>query len=117
LNRNLTQMLCAAAAGIALAASELAGTGAAGAARAGSAGPGTAVPVHSILHGVTATSARNAWAVGLTVAEKTLILRWNGTAWKRVPSPGGLGLLGVAATSARNAWAVGYAGSPSDPGG
>jgi hypothetical protein len=30
---------------------------------------------------VTAVSARNAWAVGLA-GFKTLILRWNGTAWK-----------------------------------
>jgi hypothetical protein len=41
-------------------------------------------------------------------------VRWNGTAWKRVPSPGPAGgdyLLGVAATSARNAWAVGFTGT------
>jgi hypothetical protein len=61
---------------------------------------------------VAATSARNAWAVGespTSGAFETLILRWNGTAWKQVPSPGPAGnLLSVAATSARNAWAVGY---------
>jgi len=61
---------------------------------------------------VAAASARSAWAVGSTRAGRTLILRWNGTAWKRQPSPN-LGansfLTGVAATSARNAWAVGYA--------
>jgi hypothetical protein len=57
------------------------------------------------LYGVAATSARNAWAVGL-VGARTLIVRWNGTAWtKASPSPGFL--VGVAATSARNAWAVG----------
>jgi len=57
---------------------------------------------------VAATSASNAWAVGNT-SSGTLIVRWNGTAWKRVPSPGRAGslLYGVAATSARNAWAVG----------
>jgi hypothetical protein len=38
-------------------------------------------------------------------------LRWNGTAWKQVPSPSpraSAGLSGVAVTSADNAWAVGY---------
>ena len=47
---------------------------------------------------------------GPTLVSQTLILRWNGTSWKRVPSPtpaGGAFLLGVAAVSARNAWAVG----------
>jgi hypothetical protein len=43
------------------------------------------------------------------MAVRTLILRWNGTAWKQVPSsnPSGGRLLAVAATSASNAWAVG----------
>jgi hypothetical protein len=44
----------------------------------------------------------------------TVILRWNGTAWKQVPSPSpapSAGLSGVAATSASNAWAVGNTGS------
>jgi hypothetical protein len=75
-----------------------------------------AVPGPSQLSAVTARSARLAWAVGSggrsTVGyPNTLILRWNGTAWMRVPSPtskaNGGGLLGVTATSAANAWAVG----------
>jgi hypothetical protein len=63
--------------------------------------------------GVAATSASNAWAVGTGINGKTLILHWNGAAWKTVPSPspGANGdydaLYGVAATSAKNAWAVG----------
>jgi hypothetical protein len=45
---------------------------------------------------------------------RTLILRWNGTRWARVPSPspaahGGSQLFAVAATGTI-AWAVGYAG-------
>ncbi len=61
-------------------------------------------------------SAREAWAVGfdtLRGASQTLILHWNGSAWKQVrsPNPGGPGhdnsLLGARATSASNAWAVG----------
>ena len=71
-------------------------------------------PVNN-LPGVTATSARNAWAVGVTsthlnINDKTLILHWNGRAWKRVASPTPAPhafLSGVGATSRRNAWAVG----------
>ena len=36
---------------------------------------------------MAATSASSAWAVGSAGSGKTLILRWNGTAWKQVPSP------------------------------
>jgi len=43
---------------------------------------------------------------------KTLVFRWNGTAWNRVPSPSsgedGGAVVSVAATSGTNAWAVGY---------
>ena len=60
---------------------------------------------------MTATSASNTRAVGYTRNRyRTLIERWNGTAWKQVPSPtpGQFSqLVGVAATSASNAWAVG----------
>jgi hypothetical protein len=48
--------------------------------------------------------------VGNVGGAQTLIARWNGTAWSRVPSPnpvGGSSLSGVAATSTTNAWAVG----------
>jgi hypothetical protein len=34
------------------------------------------------LAGVTAVSAKVAWAVGVAAGGKTLIERWNGTAWK-----------------------------------
>ncbi len=75
--------------------------------------PSNAPGVRTVLHAVDATSARNAWAVGVTHQngpDRTFILRWNGRTWTRAhsptPAPGG-GLLGVAATSARNAWAVG----------
>jgi hypothetical protein len=69
------------------------------------------------LYSVAATSASNAWAVGLhfnSIAPQTLTEHWNGTAWKLVPSPNPGGptnnqlLQGVAATSASNAWAVGF---------
>ncbi len=70
------------------------------------------------LSSVSATSRSNAWAVGYYVnskqVEQTLILHWNGTAWKRVasPDPGGTSrwnaLSGVSVTAPSNAWAVGY---------
>ena len=88
---------------------------------AGAPGPAASVAV-SELKGVAATSAGNAWAVGYTgngANARALIVRWNGTAWNRVPSPSPgrySYLYGVAATSARNAWAVGYdSAGPADP--
>ena len=72
------------------------------------------------LHGVSATSATNAWAVGVDAVpggrNYTLILHWNGAAWSRVAgaSPGFYsGLLGVSAISASSAWAVGEYSTPS----
>jgi hypothetical protein len=70
----------------------------------------------SFLYGVAATSATNAWAVGYYThgtVDRTLVERWNGTAWtvQNSPNPGGANgnrLYSVAATSATNAWAVGY---------
>ena len=82
-------------------------------------------PVSSVggtLIGVAAVSAASAWAVGTTGDcgcgnGDSLVLRWNGTAWKQVPSPtpgggrkAGAALGSVAATSANNAWAVGVSG-------
>jgi hypothetical protein len=73
-------------------------------------------PLNGTLVAVTATSARNAWAVGYTDSNgggaKTLILHWNGKKWKRVPvlslEPADSdALTAVAATSDGNAWAVG----------
>jgi hypothetical protein len=69
-----------------------------------------------VLTGVAAVSASDAWAVGSTgtgLHFNSLILRWDGRSWRRVPSPSvsfgefGNALQGVAATSAANAWAVG----------
>jgi len=72
--------------------------------------------LESRLTSVAVVSARDAWAVGWYQTAKysrlTLILHWNGTSWRQVPSPNGphhKGLLfGVTATSARSAWAAGY---------
>src|SRR5690348_10045375 len=69
------------------------------------------------LNGVAAASATNAWAVGSfqdsSSDSLSLILHWNGTAWKKVPSPNPSPqftvLYGVTALSATDAWAVGTA--------
>lgn len=71
----------------------------------------------SDLDAVAAASAKNAWAVGSYANAQgflqTLIEHWNGTKWRRVPSPdpGGSAqnntISAVAVTSASNAWAVG----------
>jgi hypothetical protein len=74
--------------------------------------PGHPDHVQNLL-GVSALSARNAWAVGYYdkgIKSKTLIEHWNGTAWRRVHSPtppADAELSAVAPTSPRNAWAVG----------
>ena len=86
--------------------------GTASAAQAGTAGTAVPFSISGTLADVAATSASNAWAVGTTgrLRSKPLIVHWNGTAWKQVPSPSPgtfAGLSGVAATSASNAWAVG----------
>jgi hypothetical protein len=74
---------------------------------------------HRVLTDVAATSASGAWAVGYisssqTGPGKTLIERWNGTAWRLVASPtpadGGF-LLGVAVGGTSDAWAVGFTGT------
>jgi hypothetical protein len=70
-----------------------------------------------ILNGVSAISATDAWAVGYYSSTKgntqiTLILRWNGKAWTRVPSPnpnssGINNLAGVSTVSPGRAFAAG----------
>ncbi|HXJ66009.1 MAG TPA: hypothetical protein VNN79_19795, partial [Actinomycetota bacterium] len=66
------------------------------------------------LEGVTATSTKDAWAVGLFFTSgsvaRTLTEHWNGTAWSLVPSPSpgtGDDLSGVDAVSSTDVWAVG----------
>jgi hypothetical protein len=72
--------------------------------------------LNATFFGVSAFSARNAWAVGQYqsgAVTRTLIAHWNGFSWRQVPSPNPApagdsdNLNGVAATSASNAWAVG----------
>jgi hypothetical protein len=70
-----------------------------------------------VLHGVAASSATSAWAVGYSGSElkpKTLIVHWNGQAWAKAPgfTPVTGELSGISVVSAKNAWSVGYTGSP-----
>ncbi len=63
------------------------------------------------LTAVSATSARNAWAVGIDIAnDRSLTAHWNGKKWSYVrnPNPGHFNVLrGVTAISRTEAWAVG----------
>jgi hypothetical protein len=77
--------------------------------------PSGAAGSNSFLLGLTATSSGNAVAVGGFFGSgnpgSTLVLRWDGTRWQRVPSPdlgpSGNVLYAVAASSPHSAWAVG----------
>jgi len=70
---------------------------------------------YSVLYGVSADSATDAWAVGSYQTGgdvyKTLILHWDGSDWSQVPSPNPSAqqnhLNAVAAVSPKDAWAVG----------
>jgi hypothetical protein len=73
------------------------------------------------LYGVSAASANDAWAVGLTATatangQQTLIEHWDGSAWSVVPNPNPSArdaLIGVAGVSAHDVWTTG-AWSPID---
>ena len=79
------------------------------------------------LFGVAVTSKTDGWAAGSTYNRTsghyaTLILHWDGHAWKRVASPnqpsalgGGNQLFAVSANSRKSAWAVGYYNGKSSP--
>jgi hypothetical protein len=72
---------------------------------------------HNDLTAVAAHDPNDVWAVGLSEATgssilKNLALHWNGSAWAAVttPSPSTLGqfLTGVSAVASNNVWAVGF---------
>jgi hypothetical protein len=74
------------------------------------------------LYGTAALSPTSAWAVGSwydgnRAAPRTMVQRWNGTAWSIVGSPNATDfyneLASVDAVSATDAWAVGYANTTS----
>jgi hypothetical protein len=76
------------------------------------------------LSAVSATSGKDAWAVGnydTGSGFRTLIEHWNGARWSVVPSPnadpGENTLAAVAAVSASDIWAVGYRHGPGAPDG
>ncbi len=80
--------------------------------------PNVSGATQNVLKAVRGSSATNVWAVGYFVnsnnVDQTLILHWNGSAWKLVPSPDPSGpamdqeLTSVASDSAQDAWAVGF---------
>jgi len=75
------------------------------------------------LLGVSAAPSGDVWAVGVALPPgrpaRTLVERWQGSAWRAVPSPdapsGGSFLNAVVAVSASDAWAVGLSRSPGGP--
>ena len=70
--------------------------------------PVVGMPKQTLLLRVAAVSARDAWAVGTTDANKAVILRWNGTTWRQVKAPiKSAVLLGITALSGRDAWIAG----------
>src|SRR6516225_1378899 len=103
--------LAVALAAVALALGPLVSPAAAGAVPPVADSPNPGSP--DVLNAVSARSAGDVWAVGYygsATGQKTLILHWNGTGWKKFasPSPGGNDTLtGVSADSATDAWAVG----------
>jgi hypothetical protein len=74
-----------------------------------------AVGSSAFLYGIAALSVNDIWAVGYTnlgtVAQRTLVVHWDGNAWSVVGSPNPSGardiLWGVSAVSATDVWAVG----------
>jgi hypothetical protein len=86
------------------------------------AGPPSARESHE-LFGVSAASSRDVWAVGVTLPAsgpaRTLVERWQGRAWRTVPSPdrpsAGSFLNAVVALSASDAWAVGLSRTRGGP--
>jgi len=78
------------------------------------------LPAAVSLAAVDALSSADVWAAGVADAgtpfspETTLTVHWNGTAWKRVPSPGSFSsplfpaVTGLSMDSATDGWAVGH---------
>ena len=119
--------LCAWGGGLALTAltSCTGGTGPATACHGGwqvHTGPAGARESDELL-GVSAAPSGDVWAVGVALPPgrpaRTLVERWQGRAWRTVPSPdapfGGSFLNAVVAVSASDAWAVGLSRSPGGP--
>jgi hypothetical protein len=67
------------------------------------------LPVTTTLHGLSAVSANDVWAVG----NDGVILNWNGTQWSQVANPSGQGasLTGLDALSANDVWTINLNGS------
>lgn len=78
----------------------------------------------NILYDVAALAADDVWAAGVAqdtsgsgIAQRSLLMHWNGTTWQTVPTPQAETgsddlLLSLAAVSPASVWAVGYYYSP-----
>jgi hypothetical protein len=77
-------------------------------------GPRRVGTVNTTLLSVAAIRAARAWAVGQeSNGDAPLLLRWNGTAWRKVVPPAGIGsatLTDVSFHGAKRGWAVGQTG-------
>jgi len=79
---------------------------------AAAAPPATHGPVTKVggeLFSMSAVSASDVWATGLSADARPLMMHWDGSAWTRitVPDQGSPSLSSVSADSPRDAWAVG----------
>ena len=65
---------------------------------------------------VSASAARNVWVGGLknSPVATTVVYRWNGAGWGKVPMPATTFLQGVVALAPNNVWAFGTSGAVSD---
>jgi hypothetical protein len=75
-------------------------------------------PGYTVLRDVSAVSRNNAWAVGFHTQNypyESVVQRWDGSRWSRVPTPDSMiALQAVSARAADDVWAVGWR-SQDDP--
>jgi len=60
------------------------------------------------LYSVYAPAHNDAWAFGFWGCCTTLVLRWNGTSWTRVPFADTAQIISLSGTSSSDVWAAGY---------
>jgi hypothetical protein len=76
------------------------------------------IPQNTELYGISVAGTRGIWAVGLSRDDGALALRWDGTAWQRLPigpSQSQSTLAGVVAPYKSLAWTAGAGASPQPP--
>ncbi len=65
---------------------------------------------------VSASASNNVWVGGLknSQIDTTVVYRWNGARWKKIPMPALTDLYGVVALAPNNVWAFGTSGTVPD---